>query len=110
MSFKGLTFWLSFVVSNCEFVTVGQMWYLIISIPDLCTLTYLEHQKEKEKANESTLKLPKFDMVSFSRDKLKRNEIWDSFESAIYKNKKLPKIENVNYLKSKLSGDAQKAI
>ena len=42
---KGLTSWLSFVVSNCEFVTLsigilGQMWYLILSIPDLCTLTY----------------------------------------------------------------------
>ena len=40
-----LTSWLSFVVSNCEFVTyfpnviLGQMWYLIVSIPDLCTLT-----------------------------------------------------------------------
>ena len=45
---KGLTSWLSFVVSNCEFVTfplvswVRQVWYLIVSIPDLCTLTYLD--------------------------------------------------------------------
>ena len=44
---KGLTSWLSFVVSNCEFVTfqlnfLGQVWYLIASIPDLCTLTYFE--------------------------------------------------------------------
>ena len=42
---KGLTSWLSFVVYNCEFVTfprciLGQVWYLIVSIPDLCTLTY----------------------------------------------------------------------
>ena len=41
---KGLTSWLSFVVSNCEFVTfpigiLGQVWYLIVSIPDRCTLT-----------------------------------------------------------------------
>ena len=37
----GLASWLSFVVSNCEFVTfLGQVWYLIVSIPDLCTLTY----------------------------------------------------------------------
>ena len=49
-------------------------------------------------------------MLSFSGDKLKWNEFWDSFESAIHKNKKLPKIEKFNYLKSKLSGDAQKAI
>ena len=42
---KGLTSWLSFVVSNCEFVTFPlvswvRLWYLIVSIPDLCTLTY----------------------------------------------------------------------
>ena len=35
---KGLTSWLSFVVSNCEFGILGQVWYLIVSIPDLCTL------------------------------------------------------------------------
>ena len=44
-AWKGLTFWLSFVVSNCEFVTfpigiLGRVWYLIVSTPDLCTLTY----------------------------------------------------------------------
>ena len=43
---KGLTSCLSFVVYNCEFVTfllvLGQVWYLIVSIPDLCTLTYLD--------------------------------------------------------------------
>ena len=41
---KGLTFWLSFVVSNCVFVTfpcgiLGQVWYLIVSIPDRCHLS-----------------------------------------------------------------------
>ena len=41
---KVLTSWLSFVVSNvvCHFPIgiLGQVWYLIVSIPDLCTLTY----------------------------------------------------------------------
>ena len=42
---KELTSWFSFAGSNCEFVTfnfgiLGQVWYLIVSIPDLCTLTY----------------------------------------------------------------------
>ena len=41
---KGLTSWLSFVVSNCEFVTsigiLGWVWYLIVSTTDFCTLTY----------------------------------------------------------------------
>ena len=39
----GLTSWLSFVVpSVCHFPIgiLGQVWYLIVSIPDLCTLTY----------------------------------------------------------------------
>ena len=42
---KGLTSWLSFVVSavSCHFLVgiLGQVWYLIVSIPDLCTLTFL---------------------------------------------------------------------
>ena len=40
---KGLTSWLSFVVpSVCHFPIgiLGQVWYLIVSIPDLCNLTY----------------------------------------------------------------------
>ena len=42
---KGLTPWLSFVMLNCVFVTfpcgtLGQVWYLIVSIPDLCRLSY----------------------------------------------------------------------
>ena len=42
---KGLTPWLSFVMSNCVFVTfqcgiLGQVWYLIVSIPDICPLSY----------------------------------------------------------------------
>ena len=42
---KELTSWLSFVVSNCEchfpIGILGQVWYLIVSIPDLCTLLTL---------------------------------------------------------------------
>ena len=42
---KGLTSWLLFVLFNCGFVTfpcgiLGQVWYLIVSIPDLCHLSY----------------------------------------------------------------------
>ena len=38
---KRLTSWLSFMVLNCVIVTfpfgiLGQVWYLIVSIPDLC--------------------------------------------------------------------------
>ena len=42
---KRLTSWLLFVMSNCDFVTfsfgiVGQLWYLVVLIPDCCNLSY----------------------------------------------------------------------
>ena len=42
---KGLTSLLSFVMFNCAFVTfpcgiLGQVWYLIVSIPDSYHLSY----------------------------------------------------------------------
>ena len=47
---KGLTSWLSFVVSSVSlslshWYILGQVWYLIVSIPDLCNLTYLDSSK-----------------------------------------------------------------
>ena len=45
---KGLTSWLLFVMFNCDFVTfpfgiLGQVRYLIVSIPDPCCLSYFVH-------------------------------------------------------------------
>ena len=45
---KGLNSWLLFVMCYCVFVTfpcgiLGQVWYLIVSINDLCRLTYFTH-------------------------------------------------------------------
>ena len=43
---KGLTSWLLFMISNCAFVTfgiMGHVWYFIVSIPDLCILTYFDY-------------------------------------------------------------------
>ena len=37
---KGLTSWLSFVVSYIGIL--DQVWYLTVSIPDLCTLIYFK--------------------------------------------------------------------
>ena len=42
---KRLISWLLFVMFKCVFVTfpcniLGQVWYLIVSIPDLCRLSY----------------------------------------------------------------------
>ena len=45
---KRLTSWLLFVMFNCDCVTfpcgiLGQVWYLIVLIPDLCCLSYFEN-------------------------------------------------------------------
>ena len=47
---KKLTSWLLFVMFNCTFVTftcgiLGQVWYLIVSIPDLCPLSYFGNDR-----------------------------------------------------------------
>ena len=44
---KGLTSWLLFVMFNCVFITfpfgiLGRVWYLILSISDLCRLSYFK--------------------------------------------------------------------
>ena len=44
---KGLTSWLLLVMSNCDCVTfpcgiLGQVWYLIVLIPDLCRPSYFK--------------------------------------------------------------------
>ena len=45
---KGLTSWLLCVMSYCDFVAfpfgiLGQVWYSLVFIPDLCPLTYFEN-------------------------------------------------------------------
>ena len=44
-AWKGPTSWLSFVMLNCVFVTflcgiLGQVWYLNVSVPDFCHLSF----------------------------------------------------------------------
>ena len=53
------------------------------------------------------MKLPELEMMTFSGDKLKWIEFWDSFESAIHNNKRLSDIEKYNYLKG---GEAKSAM
>ena len=48
---EGLTSRLSFVMFHCVFVTfpygiLGQVWYLIVSIPESCHLSYYEKSHE----------------------------------------------------------------
>ena len=47
---KGLTSWLSFVMSNCEVVTFPlvswvRVWCFILSIPNLCLFSYLCYKR-----------------------------------------------------------------
>ena len=42
---KGLASWLLYAAHSCAFATfpygvLGKVWYLIVSIPDLCLLSY----------------------------------------------------------------------
>ena len=54
---KGLTSWLWCVMSNCDVVTfpfciLGQVWCLIVSIPDLCPLSdFLYGSSSSERIN-----------------------------------------------------------
>ena len=63
-AWKGLTSWLSFVMLNYVFVTfpcgiLSQVWYLIVSIPDLCHLSWFRihtmKYKDKNRRREKPL-------------------------------------------------------
>ena len=47
---KGLTSWLSFVMSNCDVVILGQVCCLIVSMPDLCPLTFMSYDSLYEES------------------------------------------------------------
>ena len=55
---KGLTSWLSFVMSNCEDVILGPVWCLIVLIPDLCPLSYFARSVNLRISFEQTLYIP----------------------------------------------------
>ncbi|XP_060564212.1 uncharacterized protein LOC132723501 [Ruditapes philippinarum] len=71
---------------------------------------FFEEQHAFKDKGTNTVKLPKLDMISFSGNRLKWTEFWDSFRSAIHENDKLSPIDKFNYLKGKLVGEARSAI
>ena len=71
---------------------------------------FIEKQELKKKEQDTAVKLPKLEIVVFSGDKLKRTEFWDAFENAVHNNARLSNIEKFNYLRSKLNGEAKRAI
>ncbi len=69
-----------------------------------------EMSVKKETEHVSSVRLPRNDIISFSGDKTKWIEFWDSFQCAVHENKKISKVEKFNYLRSKLVGEARSAI
>ena len=68
---------------------------------------------ESSHRNSSTgnsVRLPKLEIPSFSGEKLKWTAFWDSFEAAIHLNMSLSDVEKLNYLMSKLTGEAKNSV
>ena len=74
----------------------------------------IETETAKPGTKPNTVKLPKLDFSKFSGNLLKWQEFWDSFDSAIHSNEFLSQVENaclkMNYLRSKLQGEAAEVI
>ena len=69
-----------------------------------------EQEKRKALEKTSSVKLPKIDIVSYSGDRMRWKEFWDSFECTVHRNENLSGIEKFCYLRSKLSGEAALAV
>ena len=58
----------------------------------------------------SYIQLPQLEIPTFSGDKMRLKEFWDAFEATIDRNRNLNGIEKLNYLNSKLMGEAKGAV
>ena len=58
----------------------------------------------------TSVRLPVLEIPSFGGDKLKWTEFWDTFEASVHKNTNISDIEKLNYLLSKLSGEAKQSV
>ena len=70
----------------------------------------IETETAKPGTKPNTVKLPKLNFCKFSGNLLKWQECWDSFDSAIHSNEFLSQVEKMNYLRSKLEGEAAEVI
>ena len=71
---------------------------------------FFEKQAKRESLENKSVKLPKLELNSFNGDKIKWKAFWDAFECTVHSNKKLSNIERFNYLLTKLTGEAQRAV
>ena len=58
----------------------------------------------------SSIKLPQLEIPTFSGDKMRWKEFWDTFEATVDHNPNLTDIEKLKYLNSKLIGEAKSAV
>ena len=73
--------------------------------------SHRERSSRRHSSTGNSVKLPKLEIPSFSIEKLKWAEFWDSFEAAVHLNTSLTEqLSNLNYLMSKLSGEAKKSV
>ena len=74
----------------------------------------MEQMEQSNRRNVSSagnsIRLPKLEIPSFSGEKLKWAEFWDSFEAAVHVNTSLSDVEKLNYLMSKLTGEAKNSV
>ena len=83
----------------------------------LAVQTKLMHQlvttaqeKHGETSAHGSVKLPKLEIPHFDGNILKFRDFWDAFEVCVDSNRRLAAVEKFTYLKSKLQGDALKAV
>ena len=69
-----------------------------------------QHDSQRHTFTNSSVRLPKLEIPSFSGETLKWTEFWDSFEATIHRNTSLSDVEKLNYLMSKLSGQAKNSV
>lgn len=74
----------------------------------------LQHQQitmaQSNNRQQCSARLPKLEIPSFNGDRLKWSEFWDSFSASVHKNTSLSDIEKLNYLMSKLTGEARQSV
>ena len=69
-----------------------------------------QQDSQRHTFSSSSVRLPKLEIPSFNGDTLRWTEFWDSFEATIHRNSSLSDVEKLNYLMSKLSGQAKNSV
>ena len=105
--------WSSITVTDDRFNQMIQLTSQIQQI--IIGQQQLQQQQQKSigqlnNSKTSSVRLPKLEIPSFSGDKLKWSEFWAAFEASIHKNTNISDIEKLNYLMSKLSGEAKQSV